>query len=195
MRSFIFRLKRVVSGTHNFDVSELKYTYSCQSFRNLLLWWIRKRSLIDCGVVFLSLFLRCSPRQHTFAKLPNIKTYAMTKSTRKFVNLYQSRDRRLVLYFLLLSKNRWMFRFSFIISKSWPATETSKLQFNTMYLPVRLILAPWRTTKVNKWHRLSFDLLTAAVDRDDRARTKKIPSCLLPIKMSRSVHRRWKQSA
>ena len=49
---------------------------------------------------------------------PNIKTYAMTKSTRKFVILYQSRDRRLVLHFLLLFENSWMFRFSLMMSKS-----------------------------------------------------------------------------
>ena len=73
---------------------------------------------------------------------PNIKTYAMTKSTRKFVILYQSRDRRLVLHFLLFFENRWMFRFSFMMSKSWPATETAKLHYNTMSLPVRLISVP-----------------------------------------------------
>ena len=33
--------------------------------------------------------------------LPNIKTYAMTKQTRKFVILHQSQNRRLVLYFSL----------------------------------------------------------------------------------------------
>ena len=33
--------------------------------------------------------------------VPNIRTYAMTKSTRKFVILYQSQNRRLVLYFSL----------------------------------------------------------------------------------------------
>ena len=32
-----------------------------------------KRSLIDCEVVFVSLFLRCSLRQHTFAKPPQHK--------------------------------------------------------------------------------------------------------------------------
>ena len=33
--------------------------------------------------------------------LPNIKTYAMTKQTRKFVILHQSQNRRLLLYFSL----------------------------------------------------------------------------------------------
>ena len=33
--------------------------------------------------------------------LPNIKTYGMTKPTRKFVILYQSQNQRLVLYFSL----------------------------------------------------------------------------------------------
>ena len=33
--------------------------------------------------------------------VPNIRTYTMTKSTRKFVILYQSQNRRLVLYFSL----------------------------------------------------------------------------------------------
>ena len=114
---------------------------------------------------------------------------------RKFVILYQSRDRRLVLYFLLLSKNRWMFRFSFIINKSWPATETTKLHYNTMSLPVRLISVPWGTTKADKCYRWSFGLFTAAVNRAGLARTKKTLSLLLAIQTSRSVHQRRKQSA
>ena len=76
-----------------------------------------------------------------------------------------------------------MFSFSFKISKSWPATETTKLLYNKMYLPATLISAPWRTTKADKCYRLSFDLFTAAVDRDGRPRT------------SRSAHWRRKQSA
>ena len=48
--------------------------------------------------------------------VPNIKTYTMTKSTRKIVILCQSRDRRLVLYFLLLAKSCEMISFSFQIS-------------------------------------------------------------------------------
>ena len=49
-----------------------------------------------------------------------------------------------------------------------------------MYLPARLI---------------SFDIFTAALDRDSRARTKTTPSRLHAIQTSRSVHRKWKQSA
>ena len=119
----------------------------------------------------------------------------MTKSTRKFVILYQSRDRRLVLHFLLLFENRWMFRFSFMMSKSWPATETAKLHYNTMSLPVRLISVPWGTNKAGKCYRWSFDLFTAAVDRAGLARTKKTLSRFLAIQTSRSVHQRGKQSA
>ena len=40
----------------------------------------------------------------------------------------------------------------------------------------------------NKWYPLSLDIFTAAVDRDGRARTKKTPSCFLPIKTSRSTY-------
>ena len=119
----------------------------------------------------------------------------MTKSTRKFVILYQSRDRRLVLHFLPLFENRWMFRFIFMMSKSWPATETAKLHYNTMSLPVRLISVPWGTNKAGKCYRWSFDLVTAAVDRAGLARTKKTLSLLLAIQTSRSVHQRGKQSA
>ena len=57
-----------------------------------------------------------------------------------------------------------------MFSKSWPATEKSKLHYNTMSLPVKLIPASWVTIKVDKCYRLSFDLFTAAVDRDGRAR-------------------------
>ena len=114
---------------------------------------------------------------------------------RKFVILYQSRDRRLVLYFLLLSKNRWMFRFSFIINKSWPATETTKLHYNTMSLPVRLISVPWGTTKADKCYRWSFNLFTAAVNCAGLAQSKKTLSLLLAIQTSRSVHQRRKKSA
>ena len=82
-----------------------------------------------------------------------------------------------------------MFCISFKISKSWPATETTELQYNTMYLPASLILVPWGTTKADKCYRLSFDLFTAAVDRDDQARTNKacnqnVPICTLKIKQS-----------
>ena len=114
---------------------------------------------------------------------------------RKFVILYQSRDRRLVLYFLLLSKNRWMFRCSFIVNKSWPATETTKLHYNTVYVPVRLISVPWGTNRAGKCYRWSFDLFTAAVDRAGLTRTKKTLSRLLAIQTSRSVDQRGKQSA
>ena len=120
----------------------------------------------------------------------------MTKSTRKFVILYQSRDRRLVLHFLLLFENRWMFRFSFMMSKSWPATETAKLHYNTiMSLPVRLISVPWGTTKADKCYRWSFGLFTAAVNRAGLARTKTTLSLLLAIETFRSVHQREKQGA
>ena len=113
--------------------------------------------------------------------------YAKTKSTRKFVILYQSRDRRPVLYFLLLSKSSWMFRFSFKMSKLWPAKETTNLYYNSMYLPARLISAPWGTTKADKCSRLSLNLFTAAVDRDGQACTKKacnqnVPICTLKVK-------------
>ena len=123
-------------------------------------------------------------------KFLSIKTYAMTILTRNFVILYQSRDRRLDLYFLLLFRSRWIFRFSFTINMSWPATETTKLYYDTMYLPVRLISAPWGTTKTDKCYRLSFDLFTAAVDRDGRPRTKKTSGRLLAIQTFRSVHRK-----
>ena len=96
---------------------------------------------------------------------------------------------------MLLSKNRWMFRFSFMISKFWPATETTKLHYNTKYLPVRLISVPWGTTKADKCYRWSFDPFTAAVDRAGLARTKKTLGRLLAIQTSRSVHQRGKQSA
>ena len=75
-----------------------------------------ERSPIDCGVVFIILFLQCSLDNIHSQNVPNIKTYAMTKSTRKIVILYQSRDRRLVLYFLLLAKSCEMISFSFQIS-------------------------------------------------------------------------------
>ena len=105
------------------------------------------------------------------------------------------RDRRLVLYFLMLPKSRWMFCFSFIINKSWPATETAKLHYSTMSSPVRLISVPWGTNKAGKCYRWSFDLFTAAVDRAGLARTKKTLSRFLAIQTSRSVHQRGKQSA
>ena len=151
-----------------------------------------KRSLINCGVDFFSLLLWFSLEHHTFPKIPQHqkKTYAMTILTRNFVILYQSRDRRLDLYFLLLFRSRWIFRFSFTINMSWPATETTKLYYDTMYLPVRLISAPWGTTKTDKCYRLSFDLFTAAVDRDGRPRTKKTSGRLLAIQTFRSVHRK-----
>ena len=98
------------------------------------------------------------------------------------------RDRRLVLYFLMLPKSRWMFCFIFKISKSWPATETDKLLYNTINLPAKLISVPWGTTKADIWYGLSFDLSTATVDRDGPTGT------MLVIQTSRSVHRRWKQS-
>ena len=104
------------------------------------------------------------------------------------------RDRRLVLYFLMLPKSRWMFCFIFKISKSWPATETDKLLYNTMNLPAKLISVPWGTTKADIWYGLSFDLSTATVDRDGPTGTKRTPNRLLVIQTSRSVHRRWKQS-
>ena len=81
-----------------------------------------------------------------------------------------------------------MFRFSFIINKSWPATETTKLHYHTMSLPVRLI----SVLSISIW---SFDLFTAAVDRAGLARTKKTLSLLLAIQTSRSVHQRRKKSA
>ena len=100
-----------------------------------------------------------------------------------------------------------MFSFSFKISKSWPATETTRLLYNKMYLPATLISAPWRTTKADKYYRLSFDLFTAAVDRDGRPRTKKdcnqnAPICTLKVKTKRNkrlyfipyctvVHKKW----
>ena len=104
------------------------------------------------------------------------------------------RDRRLVLYFLMLPKSRWMFCFIFKISKSWPATETDKLLYNTMNLPAKLISVPWGTTKADIWYGLSFDLSTATVDRDGSTGTKRTPYRLLVIQTSRSLHRRWKQS-
>ena len=80
-----------------------------------------------------------------------------------------------------------MFCISFKISKSWPATETTELHHNTMYLPASLISVSWGTTKADKCYRLSFDLFTAAVDRDGQARTNKacnqnVPICTLKIK-------------
>ena len=88
-----------------------------------------------------------------------------------------------------------MFPFSFIINKSWPATETAKLHYNTMYLPVWLISVPWGTNKAGKCYLWSFDLFTAAVDRAGLARTKKTLSRLLAIQTSRSVDQKGKQSA
>ena len=55
-----------------------------------------------------------------------------------------------------------------------------------MYLPARLISVPWGTT--DKCYRFSFDLFTAAVDRDSRACTKKTPRRFLPIETSRSTY-------
>ena len=44
-----------------------------------------KRSLIDCGVVFVSLFLRCSLRQHTLAnfKFQNQANFKFQNQARK----------------------------------------------------------------------------------------------------------------
>ena len=154
-----------------------------------------KRSLIDCGVVFVSLFPRC-PRTYIRKTSPTSKhTQWLNRhweSSWSFINL--AGDRRLVLYFLLLSEGRWMFRFSSMINKSWPATETIKLHYNTISLPARLISVLWGTTKADKYFRLSFDLFPASVDRDGRARSKKTPSRSLAIQTSRSVHQRWKQA-
>ena len=64
-----------------------------------------------------------------------------------------------------------------------------------MYLPPRLISVPSGTSNADKCYCFSFNLFTAAVDGDGRARKKKTPSRLFAIQTSRSVHRRWKQSA
>ena len=83
-----------------------------------------------------------------------------------------------------------MFSFSFKISKSWPATETTKLHYTMfMYLQARLISVPWGTTEADKRYRFPFDLFTAAVDLDGWARTKKplasnpnVPICTSEVK-------------
>ena len=53
-----------------------------------------ERSPIECGVVFIICFYSVLLDNIHSQNVPNIKTYAMTKSTRKIVILYQSRDRR-----------------------------------------------------------------------------------------------------
>ena len=139
-------------------------------------------------------FISTVPSYIHSQNFPNMKTYLYIRGENKRIKP-QSLDRRLM-YFLMLSKNRWTFSFSFKISKSWPATETTKLHYTMyMYLPARLISVPWGTTKADKRYRFPLDLFTAAVDLDGWARTKKTPSRLLPIQTSRSVHPRWKQSA
>ena len=49
---------------------------------------------------------------------PNIKTYAMTKSTETVRDPLSVSRSKTSTAFLALSENRWMFHFSFMISKS-----------------------------------------------------------------------------
>ena len=76
-----------------------------------------------------------------------------------------------------------------------------------MYLPARLISVSWGTTEADKNYRLSFDLFTAALDRDGQVCTKKaynqnVPICTSKIKTKCNkqlyfipyctvVHKKW----
>ena len=93
----LFFAETVLLSSFSFSVCRINISFlECMLVYFYRRRWIRK-DLQSTAELFHGVLLDNIHSQN----LPNIKTYGMTKPTRKFVILYQSQNRRQVLYFSL----------------------------------------------------------------------------------------------